>query len=362
MATKETAIEVKVGALVVFSLLLLGGFIYILGDFKLDEGVEIHVDFNDIAGLKPGAPVKLAGIQIGTVKNIAFEGGEVEQAHGDAAWARVTLEIDQDRFEAVRTGSEFFITSEGVLGEKFISIHPVPPGAKSGVEAAKEEQVFRGVDPFRMEEMIAKVSLSLDNLNDLLADDEASIKELIKHIDSLVVHTDELLMENRDTLSNIVKHADKLVLDADNFVLNADAMLAENREGIRSIVGNIDALSQSGRSTLRTVDALVSRVDSAFRPALDSLMVTLSNAEQVSETVLRITNDAEPKVAGVLDDAQMALNDVKGVTTSAREMIAYIQAGNGTIGMLLRDEEIFDNMRELMRELKRRPWKIVWKE
>ena len=54
--------------------------------------------------------------------------------------------------------------------------------------------------------------------------------------------------------------------------------------------------------------------------------------------------------------------DVKTATGNVAELTDYISNGQGTIGLLIRDEEIFDNLRELLRELKRRPWKIVWKE
>ena len=43
-------------------------------------------------------------------------------------------------------------------------------------------------------------------------------------------------------------------------------------------------------------------------------------------------------------------------------MVARVEAGEGSIGRLLRDEEIFEDIREFVRELKRRPWRIIWKE
>ncbi len=39
-----------------------------------------------------------------------------------------------------------------------------------------------------------------------------------------------------------------------------------------------------------------------------------------------------------------------------------IEAGEGSIGRLLADEEIYEDIREFVRELKRRPWRIIWKE
>jgi hypothetical protein len=43
-------------------------------------------------------------------------------------------------------------------------------------------------------------------------------------------------------------------------------------------------------------------------------------------------------------------------------MVSKIKAGEGTIGKFFKDEEVFEDMREFVRELKRRPWRIIWKE
>ena len=54
--------------------------------------------------------------------------------------------------------------------------------------------------------------------------------------------------------------------------------------------------------------------------------------------------------------------DLAAASGDVRTVIDRIEQGEGSIGRLLRDEEIFEDMREFVRELKRRPWRIIWKE
>jgi len=42
--------------------------------------------------------------------------------------------------------------------------------------------------------------------------------------------------------------------------------------------------------------------------------------------------------------------------------MADLRKGKGTAGALLVDEQIYDDLKELVRDLKRNPWKFFWKE
>jgi phospholipid/cholesterol/gamma-HCH transport system substrate-binding protein len=278
VSTKGTAIEVKVGALVLFSLALLVTFIVILGDFGLKEGVLLRIDYSDIGGLKPGASVKQAGIEIGKVQNIEYRGGQIDPETKQPVWARVTIEVDPQYAPSIRTSSEFFISAEGVLGEKFIGIQTVQLEAPE----AKPGHTFKGVDPMRIEQMVAKVSKSLDGLESLLNNKDVPIGELVRHVDQLAVHVDELIVENRpqikqiiastgglidkastaiDKTSTTIDHTDTTILHADTFILSAQETLTESRPRLRSILANVDTASSSAQETLRLANQTMRRID-----------------------------------------------------------------------------------------------------
>jgi len=43
-------------------------------------------------------------------------------------------------------------------------------------------------------------------------------------------------------------------------------------------------------------------------------------------------------------------------------MLTDIRAGKGTAGKLLAKDELYADIRELVRDLRRNPWKVFWKE
>lgn len=386
MSTKGTAIEVKVGALVLFSLALLVTFIVILGDFGFKEGVLLRIDYSDIGGLKPGASVKQAGIEIGKVQNIEYRGGQIDPETKQPVWARVTIEVDPQYAPSIRTSSEFFISAEGVLGEKFIGIQTVQLEAPE----AKPGHTFKGVDPMRIEQMVAKVSKSLDGLESLLNNKDVPIGELVRHVDQLAVHVDELIVENRpqikqiiastgglidkastaiDKTSATIDHTDTTILHADTFILSAQETLTESRPRLRSILANVDTASSSAQETLRLanqtmrrIDDLAAKVDTNLQPVIADIRKSLDQVRQLTDKALKLVERAEPTVIQILTDAEAAAADVHTITQAAAEMISFVQSGKGTLGAFLRDEEIIDNVRETLREIKRRPWKIIWKE
>ena len=70
-----------------------------------------------------------------------------------------------------------------------------------------------------------------------------------------------------------------------------------------------------------------------------------------------------------VEDLQAALRDVRALTARANTIAGDVQAvsarvrsGQGTVGALLMDEEIYDDLQELVRDLKHNPWKFFWRE
>ena len=46
----------------------------------------------------------------------------------------------------------------------------------------------------------------------------------------------------------------------------------------------------------------------------------------------------------------------------AEEIVTHIRQGRGTVGAMLMDEEIYDDVQEMLRDLKHNPWKLFWRE
>ena len=111
-------IEIWVGLFVVLALAALFGLamrVSNLSGFERAEGYEVTAYFQNIGGLKARAPVTLAGVPVGRVKNIVLD----EQTFQ----AKVTLTIRSD-FDQLPDDSSASILTSGLLGEQFIGLEP----------------------------------------------------------------------------------------------------------------------------------------------------------------------------------------------------------------------------------------------
>jgi phospholipid/cholesterol/gamma-HCH transport system substrate-binding protein len=84
-----------------------------LDEYRGTSGYRVTARFQDIAGLKVRAPVSMAGVNIGRVESIEFDGDRLD--------AVVTLRID-GRFDRIPDDSDASVLTAGLLGSKYIGI------------------------------------------------------------------------------------------------------------------------------------------------------------------------------------------------------------------------------------------------
>ncbi|MGD0885545.1 MAG: outer membrane lipid asymmetry maintenance protein MlaD [Thermodesulfovibrionales bacterium] len=111
---KKFDLELAVGFFLVIGIVCLGIISIKLGrlQFVGGEHYTVYADFDKASGIKPGASVEIAGVEVGRVKSIRLDNYQ----------ARVGMSIDkavklqEDAIASIRT--------EGLIGETFIQITP----------------------------------------------------------------------------------------------------------------------------------------------------------------------------------------------------------------------------------------------
>lgn len=145
---RETGLEFKVGAFVLTGIVLLLAFVFAVSDFSVfSEGRVYRVIFSYANGLRRNAPVRLAGVDAGHVRDI--------RAYFDRHEGRVLVEVEAWIPSGVPlpADSRFMVNQLGLMGEKYleivpgVSIDPVPAGA-----------VFTGDDPVPMENIMRQLA------------------------------------------------------------------------------------------------------------------------------------------------------------------------------------------------------------
>ena len=123
---KDTKLELVVGVFVLIGIAALAYLAIKLGKLEIVGGHQrdIQAVFDSVAGLKTGAGVEVAGVQVGQVKRIALDG---ERALVTLA-VQPHVKVYQDAIASIKT--------RGLIGDKYVSLSPggsdkeLPPGGK----------------------------------------------------------------------------------------------------------------------------------------------------------------------------------------------------------------------------------------
>ena len=81
--------------------------------YKGPGGLTLYAAFDEVGGLKPRAPVSIAGVTVGQVRDIQLD---------ELLRARVTLEVDRGLELPLDTSAG--IRTAGLLGDQFIALEP----------------------------------------------------------------------------------------------------------------------------------------------------------------------------------------------------------------------------------------------
>ncbi len=110
----ERRLEFAVGLFVIVGIVCLGYLAIKLGKLELVGGdyYEVQAEFSSASGLKPGAPVEIAGVEVGRVKDIQLRD---YQASVTVAIQR-GVEVYSDAIASIKT--------RGIIGEKFLELSP----------------------------------------------------------------------------------------------------------------------------------------------------------------------------------------------------------------------------------------------
>ena len=75
-----------------------------------------------------------------------------------------------------------------------------------------------------------------------------------------------------------------------------------------------------------------------------------------------VTEERVDRALAVADKAVTVANKAGGLIDNVNGMVTDLRAGKGTAGALIAKEEVYADLREMLRDLKRNPWKFFWKE
>jgi phospholipid/cholesterol/gamma-HCH transport system substrate-binding protein len=255
-------LEVKVGLFVVGTLVLGAVAILLLGKSKhvFEQRVQLHATFADVAGLVQGAPVRLSGVNVGTVGQIMFVRGEPRPL------IRVDMQISQSSIGLVREDSVARISGQGLLGDKIVEIS-VGSSSLPPIGAGGEIKTAAAPD---LDKMLQQAATVMDDAKrvadraaaavDQFADPKtiAEVRESVLHIHALLHATDKgpglahaIFYDKRtaDELTRLETNLVRLSDHVDRGVQHLDAVLAATDGDGKQLLNNVSRAAKSVGAT-----------------------------------------------------------------------------------------------------------------
>lgn len=217
--------EVKIGSVVIIASALLAIMILFVGNFRIAPENIYIICFRFTRGLVKEAPVRLAGVEVGRVKDLRL----IEDIEDACTKVEVAVSIRKDI--RLRQGTVASISSLGLMGEKYIEINPGPPGGNYIPNDGSG--VIESVDPVQMESLLR-----------IGEDIVKKLQEIIGVVNE-VVATDEMKASIKNSFLNIEKASADIAAIADNVRYGID------REKFKQTVENFHNVSEALNQGIR---------------------------------------------------------------------------------------------------------------
>jgi hypothetical protein len=196
------------------------------------DSFEVTAGFPEVHDVTPGTPVRIRGVDAGEVVG-------VEYPDHDSPGAEVAVRMRlSSRFASrVYADATAQIHGSGMLGSKVIALNPGTPqsGSLPGGRV-------RGLKPFNMDEAVADIRKTADEVRLLAAETKGLVKEVRESNGTLMqlVKDDSL---HKD-IKALVAKTDKAVGSLEKEVAGLNGFIQDGRETMRSVKQGTDAIGR----------------------------------------------------------------------------------------------------------------------
>lgn len=353
-AQKNTSRNLRIGALVTVSIVILMIFIFFIGSEQriFSRKGDYNVELESASGLAQGNPVMLSGVTVGVVKDIFLP----RDPRGDKV--KIVLSIEKKFAERIREDSRARLKKLGLLtGDTFVDISPgspelpvLPPGSliPAHKQTNVDELISSGED---LVDNFVQISHSLKNILGRVDEGEGLLGELTQQPETKQRLTDTLLvtLNKTNALLQQVESgeglAGKLIYDED-YGARVSASLNSSLASLESITGNVQDSFANGTGAL---PALLS--DPAGK---QRVMTLIANLETTSDNLanfsvaLRTGEGIVPRLLSDKPYADETLEEFSQLVSQLSATARKLNEGEGTAGKLIADPGVYESINDIL--------------
>lgn len=289
-----------VGGFVLLALIALGALILSLSAERgiFAERYQLLAYFSDVQGLLPGAPVRLAGKDVGTVQTVTFGRFGTEQPP-----VKVVLSIDRNVQARIRGSSTATIGTIGLLGDSYVE---VSVGTRQ-TPVLEEGEEIPAVDPIDFDTVVEEGRIALANIAELTGNLNAVVGDFEQRMGSeRLVDAVSSFNRSMDSVSAIVKE-----IETGGGLLHSLIYDSYEGKGVESI-----------EHSLATLEDILVEVKEG-----EGILHTLVYEEPTEQDVVMQALSAGARLNSILEK---------------------INRGEGSLGLLVNDPTLYEELTTLL--------------
>lgn len=314
-STFVTWAELRVGILVVAALIIAALAVMTLGGRTgvFTQKYTLYTFMPSVSGLQSGAPVRLAGVDVGTVDEVEFISAadrdsiaeRFSQAYGDSLGERslmVRFTVEEDVQEKVTRSSRAKIGTVGLLGDKYLDLEvgdPREPPLTTG-------DIILNEAPIDYEGLIARAAEGVEELVGSLE----GTRVLVARINN-----------GEGTLGKLIN---------DPALYNQWVQLTERGT-------NLLTSMETGEGTL---PALINDQE-----LYEQLVRTTADLQQLTSQI----RQGEGTLGKLVQDPEL-YSELVGTMREGQQLIAEMNGGEGTIARLVNDPGLYERLNRFVVE------------
>jgi len=307
--------ELKIGVLSIAAIVITAVTVFLLTGGKGFFWQRYHLKsrFTNVAGLKPGSPVRLAGVDVGDVDAVDLYGDQVE----------VVFQVNKIYRDRITTASIARLGSVSLLGESAVDISP----AGTGTPIPEWGYVPQGKAPAQLSDITEQANQGVAELTGLIKD----------------------IRTGRGTVGKLMTD-EQLYAELNRFVLSANALTSGIQQG-RGTLGRLvtdPRAAQALEASLQNLEVMTRQLN-AGEGSLgkllhdDSFSRSLTSATTNLDTLVGKLNSSEGTAGKLINDPAL-FNQLTSLTQRLDQLITALNSGDGTAGRLLKDKQLYENM------------------
>ncbi len=307
--------EAKVGLFVLLGVILLVYMSLRLGGIKFGraEGYSLTVDFDSAAGLDKGSSVRVAGVEVGKIKDIQLKNNK----------AHLILQINPE----TKIGKDFtaVLTTKGLLGEKYLELIPGSPAAPALKDGEAVTRTTTYVDMDRLLTVLNDVAVDIKSVSESLSkviggpEGERTLKSIIKNIEEISDRINHMVAKNDEKVNHIMTSLDEFtsLLKTQGPVITDD---------IKAAIKN---LNDSLVKTSNNLNDMITENRGNFKEGVENMKVASIKLQEAMDTINKVAKEIGPGVSSTV--------------ISVNSIATKIDKGEGTLGKLINDPVTHDN-------------------